>query len=244
MAILKTLVLALAIGSVTAAPKGSGKHRTKTTTYSSDAANSIATPQTATTSTVPDSAASPTASEVNTPIAISSLISSPTTSILIASPTTSALSSSSAVPSPSTSTNSSIWQPGVGTKWQIELSQVIKIDSTLDPSVDIYDIDLFDTPQNGIAQLHKLGKKVICYFSAGSYEPDRPDSAQFSASDKGNALDGWPDEYWLDINSANVRSIMAARLQLAATKGCDGVDPDNVDGYVSSLDFKFLAVLS
>jgi hypothetical protein len=121
----------------------------------------------------------------------------------------------------------------VGSKWQIQLSEQINVDSSLDPTVEIYDIDLFDTPQSSIDQLHALGKKVICYFSAGSYEPDRPDSAQFTASDKGNVLDGWPDEYWLNINSANVRSIMSARLTLAVSKGCDGVDPDNVDGYVS-----------
>ena len=30
---------------------------------------------------------------------------------------------------------------------------------------------------------------------------------------------------------ADVRRIMAARLDLAATRGCDGVEPDNVDGY-------------
>lgn len=72
---------------------------------------------------------------------------------------------------------------------------------------------------------------MICYFSAGSYEPYRPDSSVFLPSDLGADLDGWPDEKWLDIRSANVRSIMAARIQLAASKGCDAVDPDNVDGF-------------
>lgn len=49
----------------------------------------------------------------------------------------------------------------------------------------------------------------------------------------GNPLDGWPNEKWLNINSANVRSIMTKRIQLASSMGCDAVDPDNVDGYVS-----------
>jgi len=49
----------------------------------------------------------------------------------------------------------------------------------------------------------------------------------------GNGLTGWKGERWLNISSANVRSIMTARIQLAAQKGCDGIDPDNVDGYVS-----------
>src|SRR5205085_1877395 len=38
-------------------------------------------------------------------------------------------------------------------------------------------------------------------------------------------------EKWVDTRSANVRSIMAARLDLAKTRGCDGVEPDNVDAW-------------
>lgn len=41
----------------------------------------------------------------------------------------------------------------------------------------------------------------------------------------------WPGESWLDTRSSNVRSLMTARLDLAVSKGCDGVDPDNVDAY-------------
>ncbi|KAJ9633054.1 hypothetical protein H2204_007444 [Knufia peltigerae] len=75
------------------------------------------------------------------------------------------------------------------------------------------------------------GHRVICYFSAGSYENWRPDASKFSPSDLGNDLDGWPGEKWLNISSPKVRTIMKARLDLAVHKGCDGVDPDNVDGY-------------
>jgi len=73
---------------------------------------------------------------------------------------------------------------------------------------------------------------VICYFSAGSYEDFRPDISQFDkATDLGKPLVGWPGEWWLQANSANVRKIMTARLDLAVTKGCDGIDPDNIDAY-------------
>lgn len=133
-------------------------------------------------------------------------------------------------------TNGSIWQPKVAATWQIVLLQPLQIDSSnpsITPDVDVYDIDLFDNPKDTFDALHKLGKKVICYFSAGSYEGNRPDSSSFLKSDKGNELDGWPGEYWLQLNSSNVRSIMGKRLELAASKGCDGVDPDNVDGFVS-----------
>lgn len=143
---------------------------------------------------------------------------------------------STSEPLPTTPANGSIWQPKVESTWQIVLLQPLKIDSTspsITPDVDVYDIDLFDNPKATFDALHTLGKKVICYFSAGSYEDNRPDSSSFEAADKGNGLDGWPGEYWLQLNSSNVRSIMGKRLELAASKGCDGVDPDNVDGFVS-----------
>jgi hypothetical protein len=139
-------------------------------------------------------------------------------------------------PLPSIPANSEIWKPEVNSTWQIVLLEPIKLDASANsvtPNVDVFDIDLFNTPKSTIDTLHRLGKRVICYFSAGSYEPDRPDSGQFTASDQGKGLDGWAGEYWLNLNSANVRSIMAKRLDLAAENGCDAVDPDNVDGYVS-----------
>lgn len=121
-----------------------------------------------------------------------------------------------------------IWQPKVGASWQIQLLKPID-GSTLD--ADIYDIDLFDNEAEEISDLHKEGRKVICYFSAGSYENWRDDEDRFEESDIGSPLDGWPGERWLDLSSTNVRDIMRSRLKLAKDKGCDGVDPDNVDGY-------------
>ena len=43
------------------------------------------------------------------------------------------------------------------------------------------------------------GAKVICYFSAGSYDHDRPDASHFHASDIGKKMVGW-DEQWIDIS--------------------------------------------
>jgi hypothetical protein len=101
----------------------------------------------------------------------------------------------------------------------------------------VYDIDLVDASAVTIAQLKAAGRKVVCYFSAGSSEDWRPDYSKFATADKGKALDGWAGEKWLDIRSANVRAVMAARLDLAQSKGCDGVEPDNVDGYTNSSGF-------
>ncbi|CZT02574.1 hypothetical protein WAI453_002103 [Rhynchosporium graminicola] len=120
------------------------------------------------------------------------------------------------------------WEPAAGSTWQIELSGIVT--DTSYPA-DVFDLDLVDTPQSTIDALHAAGKKVICYFSAGSFENWRPDQAKFTAADKGLAMEGWAGEWWLNTKTANVRSIMAARIDLAASKGCDAVDPDNVDGY-------------
>jgi len=49
----------------------------------------------------------------------------------------------------------------------------------------------------------------------------------------GRPLDDWPGERWLDIRTENVYSIMKLRLDLAMQKGCDGVEPDNMDGFTN-----------
>ncbi|XP_069109601.1 uncharacterized protein [Argopecten irradians] len=129
-------------------------------------------------------------------------------------------------------TVSAWWKPPQHTTWQWQLENddghLVK---TYD--VDMYDVDLFDTPESDIQYLQHHGRKVICYFSAGSYERWRPDHGDFPDSVLGHGLDGW-DERWLDIRSSAVRDIMKKRLDLAVQKGCDGVEPDNVDMFTLS----------
>ncbi|KAL6806035.1 glycoside hydrolase superfamily [Trichoderma sp. SZMC 28012] len=126
----------------------------------------------------------------------------------------------------------STWQPSVNATWQIVLQGAIKLtNGSASPDVAIWDLDLFDNDAETFKALQGHGKKVICYFSAGSYENFRPDKGRFNESDLGKPLDGWPNERWLDLNSDNVRSIMRDRIKLASSKGCDAIDPDNVDGY-------------
>lgn len=120
----------------------------------------------------------------------------------------------------------------VGQKFQIILSNVIAVPTKTGGKVVptdavVFDIDAFETDASTIAMLQSQGKIVICYFSAGTYEPYRSDSGSFLASDKGAALPDWPDEYWLKVTSSNVRKIMTARIQMAASKGCNAIDPDN-----------------
>lgn len=145
-------------------------------------------------------------------------------------------------PTPSALPPTAIWQPAVGSTWQIILSQELKIDNNspaVTPDVDVFDIDMFLHQNSSVVEsLHKLGKKVICYFSGGTYEPYRPDSYRFQQSDIGAVLDGWPDEKWLNISSPSVRKIMADRVDIAIHMGCDAIDPDNMDGYLNDNGLK------
>ena len=122
------------------------------------------------------------------------------------------------------------WAPQLGDTWQLQLQGTVNIAY----NAAVYDVDMYDTPQATINAMKSQGKRVVCYFSAGSSENWRADFSQFQASDMGNGLSGWPGERWLDTRSANVRAIMAARMDMAKAKGCDGIDTDNVDGYTNN----------
>lgn len=129
----------------------------------------------------------------------------------------------------------SLWRPKVGDSFQIVLHDPIKTDVDIKPDVAVWDLDVYENDAATFKKLQDAGKKVICYFSAGSWEDYRDDADQFHPEDKGNKLDGWPHERWLKLSSQNVRNIMSKRIAVAASKGCDAIDPDNVDGFVSLL---------
>lgn len=123
------------------------------------------------------------------------------------------------------------WRPQPGISWDIWLSEPPAPGE--DPGVEALDVDLFDTPPQTISRLQDdAGVQVICYFSAGSAENWRIDFPQL-APWRGRPLSGWPGEWWIDVRRPEVRAVMLARLDLAAEKGCDAVDPDNVDGYAN-----------
>jgi hypothetical protein len=92
----------------------------------------------------------------------------------------------------------------------------------------VWDIDLFDNPASAIKTFKAAGKIVICYFSAGTAEDWRDDYKDFAAADLGKVLPEWPNEKWVRTTSQSIRNIMAKRIKLAADKGCDAIDPDNI----------------
>jgi Uncharacterized conserved protein len=126
------------------------------------------------------------------------------------------------------------WKPAPGTSWDIQFSGTINYSL----NVQAMDIDLFDTAQANIDAMKARGVKVICYFSAGSFEDWRPDVSKFPAAVKGKNLDGWPGEKWLDAsNLAALMPVMTARMDLAVTKKCDALDLDNMDIYLQDSGF-------
>jgi len=130
------------------------------------------------------------------------------------------------------------WVPGPRTTWQWQLSGALD----LSVAADMYDIDLFDNSADVVGRLHAVGRRAVCYFSAGSWEPGRPDAGEFPEAVKGLALEGWEQERWLDIRRLDVLGpIMERRLDLCRRKGFDGVEADNVDGYANRTGFPLTA---
>jgi len=130
------------------------------------------------------------------------------------------------------------WAPPLGTAWQIQYAGV------LDTSVDvpIYDVDGLDVTAEDIAILHRAGRRVICYINAGAWEDWREDAADFPASAIGNDYEGWPGEKWLDIRQIPALApVLRKRLDISRAKGCDAIDPDNLDGYTQATGFPITA---
>ena len=122
-----------------------------------------------------------------------------------------------------------------GTSWQWQLGGGA-VDETVLDAVDnpkkMYDIDLFGTDAATIARLQAKGITVICYMETGASENYRPDAAQYPEAVLGNAVDGFPNERFVDIRQiSTLLPIIEARLDLATSKGCDGIEPDLDDTY-------------
>ncbi|MCX6026436.1 MAG: endo alpha-1,4 polygalactosaminidase [Chloroflexi bacterium] len=127
------------------------------------------------------------------------------------------------------------WRPRPGQSWQWQLSG-LPVDTSI--AADIYDLDLFETSRETVAQLDSQGRRVICYLSAGTFEHWRPDVGLFPQGVIGRPYVGCPGEWWLDIRQMDVLApIIEARLDLCQGKGFDGVEPDNIDAYQAATGF-------
>lgn len=102
-----------------------------------------------------------------------------------------------------TSSTSTWFKPTPGTSFLWSLGKAIpsnpigKNNLSL-KGMQVYDVDLFDSTPSQIAEYKKQGKKVVCYFSAGSFENGRSDASSFNKDCYCNnkdtcKLDGWEE---------------------------------------------------
>lgn len=70
------------------------------------------------------------------------------------------------------------------------------------------------------------------------WENWRDDRHDIPTAAIGKVMDGWENEKWIDTRNAGVRALMKRRIKAAKDQGCDGVDPDNVDGYNNDTGFE------
>ena len=113
--------------------------------------------------------------------------------------------------------------------WHYQLSGSVNIALNR----DVFDIDLYDSSMADIASLQRRGVYVIAYFNGGAWQPDKPDSVIGT-----QPMDGWPQERWLDIRQISIlRPLIRNKLILAKSKGFNGVEPDNMDGYSNTREF-------
>ena len=136
-----------------------------------------------------------------------------------------------AVPQPASAAQ---WHPGSNTTWQIQFSGNID----LSVNVDAFDLDMFETTARMVGRVHRDGGHAVCYINAGAWENWRPDAGDYPSAVKGKPLDGWPGERWLDIRRLEVLApILESRLDRCSSKGFDGVEFDNVEGYQNPTGF-------
>lgn len=89
----------------------------------------------------------------------------------------------------------------------------------------------------GLSATTKVAELMRCHFSAGTAETFRDDYDDLSKEIQGKALSDFPDEFWLDIRAQETKDYVIKRLNLAQEKGCNGVEPDNVDAYANDSGF-------
>jgi hypothetical protein len=130
------------------------------------------------------------------------------------------------------------WTPSPMDSFQIQFSG--EIDLATDS--EVIDLDAFDTNKAIVDQLQRSGKKVICYINAGSWEDWRSDADSFPPEVIGKAYEEWPGENWLDVRTLDeLAPILSARLDMCKSKGFDGVEFDNMDGYQNDTGFDLTA---
>jgi len=141
------------------------------------------------------------------------------------------------------------WVPHQGMRWQYQLQGALRTNLCVVPvsggacvRPDVYDVDLYANDgvtlnTAGVAAIHSVGARAVCYVDAGTWEDFRPDASLYPPQVLGLS-NGWPGERWLDIRNTGVLlPIISARVAKCAAARFDAVEFDNVDGYTNTTGF-------
>jgi len=97
----------------------------------------------------------------------------------------------------------------------------------------VIDLDI-DEQHDLIPNFRSEGHIVMCYFSAGTLEPWRPDckaNKTLWESAAVGKMKHW-DEEWLDVRKFDLlKQLMSPRFYKAVKYGCHAIEPDNTDCY-------------
>lgn len=126
-----------------------------------------------------------------------------------------------------------LWSPTPGQSWS-NLIGIKDKSNIFNRKEQILTIDL-EKSEEYIPELHKQGKKVICYFSGGTIEPHRSDyndylkyGDKFVYKNKKNAS----GEYWLHVEKKDIlEPLILKRMMKARNVGCDAIEVDSLSAY-------------
>lgn len=130
------------------------------------------------------------------------------------------------------------WAPTQGDRYDVQFVAPFN----LVRNVDVLELDLFETSAEQVKNLRERGVRTICYINAGAWENWRPDAREYPVTAIGRNFSGWPGERWLDVRAIELlKPVLRKRIELCRTKGFDGVEFDNVDGYANNTGFVLAA---
>lgn len=75
---------------------------------------------------------------------------------------------------------------------------------------------------------------VLCYFNAGAVQYTDCDWSKWKTDGlfNGKIVANYDQEKYVDVTDETAIELQKARIDLAHSIGCDGIDPDNIDTYV------------
>ena len=84
---------------------------------------------------------------------------------------------------------------------------------------------------------------MVCYMNAGGWGKWWPDAGQFPTRIIGDNLGDWEVHRWLYVRRIDIlASIMEPRMDSCRDKGFDGIEPDNIGGFLNDTGFHLTCV--